>query len=101
VHQKTDQPLTVFTTLAFGPGLPEVEREKPFARLIAPYGEYKAGNPETQIDSRFTVDEKDLVIPKTRWCATTGNALEQILRAQNIDTVVIVSFYLCAVPLQC
>jgi len=83
--------LTVFTTLAFSPGQPEVEREKPFAKFIAQFGEFKAGNPETQIYSRFALDEQDVILTKTRWCATTGNALEQILKAQNIDTVVIVS----------
>lgn len=36
------------------------------------------------------MDEKDLVLQKTRWSASTGNALEQILKAQNITTLIIV-----------
>ena len=80
----------IFSTLAFGPGQPEVETNKPFARLIAPFGEFQIGSPEVQIDPRFLVDEQDLVLQKTRWAATTGSSLEQILKAQNIDTVVIV-----------
>ena len=91
VHQKATRPLTIFTTLSFQSGQPEVARNKPFAKLIAPFSEFKAGTPDAQIDSRFTVDEKDVVLPKTRWSATMGNSLEQILKAQDIDTVIIVS----------
>lgn len=90
VHQHNPRPLTIFSTLAFSPGQPEVEANKPFARLIAPFGEFQVGSPEVQIDPRFVVDGNDLVLQKTRWSATTGNSLEQILKAQGIDTVVIV-----------
>lgn len=90
VHQKDSRPLTVFTTLSFSHGQPEVESNKPFANLIAPFGTFEAGTPDVQIDSRFTMDEKDILLPKTRWAATTGNTLEQILKAQGIETVVIV-----------
>lgn len=91
VHRKTPRPLTIFTSLSFARGQPEIERNKPFANLIAPFGTFEAGSPEVQIDSRFKVDGKDVVLPKTRWAATTGNALEQILKAQCIETVIIVS----------
>lgn len=83
--------MNIFTTLAFVHGQPEVEQGKPFAKLIAPFGGFKTGTPETQIDKRDTVDEQDIVLTKTRWSAASGNALEQILKAQNIDTVIIVS----------
>ncbi|CAI7597893.1 unnamed protein product [Penicillium manginii] len=89
VHKKSPRPLTIFTTLAFAHGQPEVERGKPFSKLIAPFGDFKAGTPETEIDTRFTVNEQDIVLTKTRCSATSGSALEQILKAQNIDTVVI------------
>lgn len=90
VHRKTPRPLIVFTTLRFSHGQPEVERSKPFADLIAPFGTFEAGTPEAQIDGRFTLDEKDVLLHKTRWAATMGNILEQILKAQGIETVVIV-----------
>ncbi|KAJ5281241.1 Isochorismatase hydrolase [Penicillium angulare] len=89
VHQLDPRPLTVFSTLAFTRGQPEVEANKPFARLIFPFGSFEAGSKDTQIDSRFLVDDKDIVLQKTRWSATTGSSLEQILKAQGIDTVVI------------
>jgi nicotinamidase-related amidase len=91
VHQKSDRPLTIYTTLAFNRGQPELEAKKPFARLIESFGTFEVGTPSAEIDQRFELDEQDIVLRKTRWSATTGNNLEQILRAQGIDTVVIVS----------
>lgn len=90
VHQKTHRPLTVFTTLAFQRGQPELEHDKPFSRFIAPFGSFEEGSSAVSIDPRFAVDENDLVLRKTRWSATEGNNLEQILKAQGIDTGVIV-----------
>lgn len=90
VHQKSPRPLTVFSTLSFNPGQPEVQPNSPFANLIVPYGEFRNGSPEVQIDGHFKVDEEDVVLQKTRWSATMGNALEQILKARNIKTVIIV-----------
>ncbi|OBT67286.1 hypothetical protein VE03_02623 [Pseudogymnoascus sp. 23342-1-I1] len=89
VHSKSNRPLTVFTSLAFNRGQPELEVNKPFARLIAPFGSFEDGSPGVNIYPHFTVDEKDVVLRKTRWSATTGNNLKQILKAQRIDTVVI------------
>lgn len=91
VHSKTNRPLTLFTTLTFNRGRPELEANKPFARLISSFCSFEDGTPGIEIDPRFTVDEKDVVLWKTRWSATTGNNLDQILKAQGIDTVIIVS----------
>lgn len=90
VHFKTPRPITIFSTLSFSPNQHEVAPDSPFARLIAPFGDFKNGSSKVQICDVFNVDEKDLILRKTRWSATTGSALEQILKAQNIKTVVIV-----------
>lgn len=97
VHQKSPRPLTVFSTLSFNPGQPEVQPNSSFANLIAPYGEFRNDSPGVQIDGLFKVDEEDVVLRKTRWSATMGNSLEQILRARNIKTVIIVCYF--ATPL--
>ncbi|KAH8812156.1 cysteine hydrolase family protein [Xylogone sp. PMI_703] len=97
VHQKSPRPLTIFSALSFNPGQPELQRGSPFANLIASFGEFTIGSPEVQIDSRFKVDEHDIVLQKTRWSATMGNALEQILKAQDIKTVIISGVSLSAV----
>ncbi|KAJ5729426.1 uncharacterized protein N7483_003934 [Penicillium malachiteum] len=91
VHQQQPRPLTVFSTLAFNRGKPEVDANTPFGQLIAPFGDFEIGSADVQIDPRFTIDEEDMILHKTRWSATTGNSLEQILKAQGIDTVIIVS----------
>jgi nicotinamidase-related amidase len=91
VHQKDPRPLTIFTTLFFSnPSQPELAEDSPFTRLLRGYGKFEKGSPGVQISSQFTVDEKDIILQKTRWYAGAGNNLEQILRAQNIDTVIIV-----------
>ena len=90
VHQKSPRPLTIFSTLSFNPGQPEVQPNSPFASLLRPYGDFAHGTPPVQIDKRFHLDEKDVVLRKTRWSATSGNALEQILKARGIKTVVVV-----------
>jgi hypothetical protein len=91
VHQKDPRPLTIFTSLFFSnPAQPELAKDSPFPRVLQGYGLFEKGSPGVQIDSNFTVDEKDVILQKTRWYAGAGNSLEQILRAQNIDTVIIV-----------
>lgn len=90
MHQKYPRPLTVFSTLSFNPGQPEVQPGSPFGNMIAPYGSLTNGSPEVQIDERFKVDEGDVVLRKTSWSATMGDSLEQILKAQDIKTVIIV-----------
>ncbi|EED19329.1 cysteine hydrolase family protein [Talaromyces stipitatus ATCC 10500] len=89
VHLKIPRPLTIFSTLSFSPNQAEAAPDSPFARLIAPFGDFTQGTSPVQIYDTFTVDEKDVVVQKTRWAATTGSALEQILKAQNIRAVVI------------
>lgn len=90
VHQMCPRRLTIFSALAFNRAQCEVQCNTPFARLIAPFSAPENGLSEVRIDPRFRVDGEDVVIRKTRWSATMGNSLEQILKAQDIDTVVIV-----------
>jgi nicotinamidase-related amidase len=91
VHQKDPRPLTIFTSLFFSNSAqPELDRESPFGRLLQGYTSFEKGSSGVQIDSNFLVDEKDIILQKTRWYAGSGNSLEQILRAQKIDTVIIV-----------
>lgn len=90
VHQKPSRPLSIFVTLAFSPGQPELDPNSPFANLIASYGKFIAGSPEVQVDKRFKIDEQDLIVQKTRLSASIGNSLEQILKAKGIKTVIIV-----------
>lgn len=96
VHQKSPRPLTIFSTLSFERGQPEVQDNTPFARLIAPFGTFEHNSDEVKVASQFHTDENDVILNKTRWSATMGNSIEQILKAQRIDTVIIVSRILLA-----
>lgn len=93
VHKKTPRPLTIFTTLSLNQGEPELANNAPFTRLIRGFGSFTHGSPAVQVASEFEVDERDVVLEKTRWYAGAGNCLEQILSAQKIDTVILVCHY--------
>lgn len=90
VHEKYPRPLTIFTSLFFEPTEPELAKDAPFTKLVKSFGSFPAGSPGVQIASDFTVDEKDITLQKTRWYGGAANRLEQILKAQNIDTIIIV-----------
>ncbi|KAI8959382.1 Isochorismatase hydrolase [Daldinia sp. FL1419] len=89
VHKKNPRPLTIFSSLFFNTGEPELAHDAPFEQLIRDFGSFAAGSSAVQIAPNFKVDSKDIVLQKTRWYAGSGNSLEQILKAQNIDTVVV------------
>jgi len=95
VHKKNPRPLTLFTSLFFSnPSQPELAKhdKAPFARLLQSHGgTFENESAGVQIHSRFAVDDEDIVLQKTRWYAGAGNALEQILKARDIDTIIIVS----------
>ncbi|KAH8659829.1 Isochorismatase-like protein [Xylariales sp. PMI_506] len=90
VHQTSPRPLTVFSSLSFDSGERELAKGAPFTKLIEDFGSsFMTGSPGVQIAAEFKVDNQDILLQKTRWYAGSGNPLEQLLRAQNIDTVII------------
>lgn len=96
VHQVDVRPLTIFTTLSFSTqNRPELVQPSAFSRLLEGFGDFDKGSNAVQIHQNFQTDEKDIILQKTRWYAGEGNPLEQILRSQNIDTVVLVSLTRC------
>ena len=93
VHELDPQPLSIFTSLAFvKPSYPELPQGTAFANLVRGSSNFTDGGAEVQIDSRFDVTARDILLHKTRWYAGAGNSLEQILSAQQIDTVILVSW---------
>ncbi|KAI5458926.1 Isochorismatase-like protein [Mariannaea sp. PMI_226] len=92
VHQKDQRPLTIFTTLYFSNCTqPELAQSSLFAKMLAMsgMGSFEKGSDTVEIYGQFVVDERDIVLQKTRWYAGAGNSLELTLKAQNIDTVII------------
>lgn len=90
VHAQDPPPLSIFTRIYFSNARqPELGPQTPFAAVSSALG--TAQDPQTQLYHAFTPDEKagDVVLQKTRYYAGAGNALEEILSAQQIDTVVL------------
>lgn len=90
VHAQDPAPLSIFTRVYFSNShKPEVGADAPFAAVGGMLG--TAATEETQLYPAFTVDRKagDVVLQKTRYYAGAGNALEQILATQKIDTVIL------------
>jgi nicotinamidase-related amidase len=90
VHSQDPVPLQIFTRIYFSNShKPEVGQDAPFYNVGGALG--TAASPETELYPAFTVNKKagDVVLQKTRYYAGAGNALEQILSTQNIDTVIL------------
>lgn len=93
VHQQTPPPLSIFSRIYFSnarkPELGTAASPVPFAKVGGALG--TASDPLTQIYPAFHVDPAagDVVVVKTRYYAGFGNELEEILRAQKIDTVIL------------
>ncbi|PSK35894.1 hypothetical protein B9Z65_5709 [Elsinoe australis] len=88
VHALNPPPLSIFTRIFFStPQKPEIGPKAPFAQVGGALG--TSDDPLTQIYPAFTVEENDAVLAKIRYYAGAGNALEEILSSQGIDTVVL------------
>jgi nicotinamidase-related amidase len=92
VHKKDARPLNIFTTLYFStPSQAELPAGAPFTKLVNGFAQFDEHSPIVKIPSYLNVDDKDIVLQKTRWYGGAGNDLEGILKRNNIETVVIVS----------
>jgi nicotinamidase-related amidase len=90
VHAQNPPPLSIFTRVYFANShKPEINPKSPFAQILAGLG--TASSELTQIYPAFHVDEKagDVVLQHVRYYAGAGNSLEEILHAQQIDTVIL------------
>ena len=90
VHKIDPRPLSIFTRIYFSSDLkPELKANSGFADLVE--GITTEDDNSTAIYPDFNVkqDMGDIILGKTRYYAGDGNALEEILRAQKIKTVVI------------
>ena len=93
VHSQNPKPLIIFTRIYFTTAQrPEIGPETPISVVVAPFGNVTETSPITQIYSAFNVLDTDVVLQKTRYYAGAGNGLEEILKAQEIDTVILVSY---------
>ncbi|GFP57063.1 hypothetical protein ACSS6W_004376 [Trichoderma asperelloides] len=90
LHKRDSRPLNIFTTLYFtSPSQAELPNEAPFTKLVNGFATFDEHSPIVKVPSYFNIDDKDIVLQKIRWYGGAGNALEEILKKNNIDTVVI------------
>ena len=90
VHAQDPAPLSIFTRIYFSNAKkPEIGPQSPFGKVGGALE--TSSDPLTEIYPAFIVDEAagDTVLQKTRYYAGAGNALEQILSTQQIDTVIL------------
>ncbi|GAB7361704.1 hypothetical protein MBLNU230_g1751t1 [Neophaeotheca triangularis] len=90
VHAKSPMPLSLWTRIYFANAdKPEVGPSSPFAAVASSLQPGTQDDNNTMIYPAFEVAEEDVVLQKFRYYAGWENALETILRAQQIDTVVL------------
>lgn len=81
--------LVVYVRLAFRDGFPEVSpRNRTFAAL-AEGGGFGESEPAARIHPRVAPRPRDVVVVKKRVSAFAGSDLEVVLRANQIDTLVL------------
>lgn len=81
--------LVVYVVVGFRPGFPEVSsRNKSFSG-IKERGGFGAGDTSTEIHAAIAPKEDEVVVTKHRVGAFLGTDLEMVLRAHNIDTLVL------------
>ena len=79
----------VHVRVAFSSGHPEVNPSSPMMRFIRDKGLLLEGAPGTAFDPRVQPEPGEVVITKHGVSAFAGTALDQILRARQVDTVVL------------
>ncbi|KAL4902343.1 hypothetical protein BDW74DRAFT_180846 [Aspergillus multicolor] len=94
VHAQSPPPLTIYTRIYYSsPLAPELSPDIPFYKAAAAFSNITEPDFITQIYPAFAPAETDVVLRKSRYYAGDGNSLEEILRAQKINTVVLVRTY--------
>ena len=79
----------IYVTVRFRPGYPEVSpRNKSFATLTQGPG-FSESHPATAIHPDVAPAPGDIVVTKRRVSAFSGSDLDVVLRAANIDTLVL------------
>ncbi|KKP05671.1 hypothetical protein THAR02_02225 [Trichoderma harzianum] len=95
VHRRDPRPPNIFTTLYFtSPSQAELPAEAPFTKLVNGFTTFDEYNPGVKVPEYMNVDEKDVVLQKIRWYGGAGNELEDILKKNDIDTVIILTLFL-------
>ena len=83
----------VFVSTSFAPGYPEISPNNKTFAGIAGTGRLIQGSAETRLDPRIAPVGDEPVIVKHQVGAFSAPPLEQLLRAKNIDTLVLAGLF--------
>lgn len=92
VHQQTPAPISLWTRIYYSNSQqPEIGPNSPFRKVTAALPDNGTeSSPATQIYHAFSpLPDYDVILRKSRYCAGDGNSLEEILKSQGIDTVIL------------
>jgi nicotinamidase-related amidase len=81
--------LIVHVHVAFRPGHPEVSARNVMFRGVKEHGLMLRGSAESDFDARLAPDADEVTITKTRVGAFRATPLDQILRANDVDILLI------------
>jgi nicotinamidase-related amidase len=80
----------IYVRVAFRPGFPEVsQRNRGFAAIARGGGGFTEADEATQVDPGAGMQPGDVVVVKRRVSAFSGSDLDVLLRAANVDSLVL------------
>ncbi|KAL4866606.1 hypothetical protein BDV12DRAFT_131369 [Aspergillus spectabilis] len=90
VHHQSPPPLSIYTRIYYSTSkAPEVNPVIPFYQVVAALGNVTESDAISRVYDVFAPLESDVVLRKSRYYAGDGNSLDEILRTQNIDTMIL------------
>lgn len=81
--------LIVHMRIAFSPGYPEASRTSPMMQFMAKENVLLYDDPRTDFDPRVSPVQNEIVVTNHAVSAFAGTSVDQLLRVQGIDTVVL------------
>jgi nicotinamidase-related amidase len=79
----------IYTQAGFRQGYPEISDRVPMLSWVKHSGRFLLGDPDTNIHPTVAPASGDLIVVKSRVSAFAGSDLETILRAKNIETLIL------------
>ena len=79
----------IYVVIGFRPGFPEISKNNKSFNALRESGRFAHGDAATQIHPDIAPHENDLIVTKHRVSAFSGSDLEMLLRANQINNLVL------------
>lgn len=79
----------IYVVIGFRPGYPEISKDNKSFNALRESGRFAHGDAATQIHPDVAPHENDLIVTKHRVSAFSGSDLEMLLRANQINSLVL------------